>query len=127
MESEMPLKVVPGAIIPAGQSLSNTVDCTGSTHLVGIFLPDDWTGGAPLSFQLSQENSTYHDLYHVVLPGEAVNCFEVVVPRPPPGSTLKLTPDLGRDVNWVKVRSGTASNPVAQSADREFQFVVSMP
>jgi hypothetical protein len=40
---------------------------------------------------------------------------------------LKLASDLGRDVTWVKVRSGTAGIPVRQDADREFKFVVEFP
>jgi hypothetical protein len=123
----MPLKVVSGAVISAGQSLSNAVDCTGSTQLVSIILPDDWTGGAPLTFQLSPDNGEYHDLYHVVPPGDAFRTFEVTVPRPHPGSMLKLSSDLGRDITWVKVRSGTAEIPVVQQADREFKFVVDFP
>jgi hypothetical protein len=123
----MTLKVVSGAIIAAGESLSNAVDCTGCTRLVRIIAPDDWTGGAPLSFQLSPDNSTYHDLYHVVMPGVAYNTYEVVVPNPRPGSTLTLPIDLGQDVAWLKVRSGTHAAPVVQEADREFSFVLAVP
>jgi hypothetical protein len=122
----MSLAVIRGAIIPAGQSLSNAVDCSGSARLARIIFPPGWTA-APLTFQLSPDGAAWSDLHHVSVPGAAYNTYEAVVPNPRAGSTVILPTNLGQSLAWVKVRSGTAAAPVAQEADREFMFVVEMP
>jgi hypothetical protein len=119
------LAVVGPAVIPAGQSLSNAVDCTGSNRIVRIITPASWTGNASLSFQLSDDGgNTFCDLYRVILPGVAYNTFEVVVPRPPAGASITVPIGLGSGVQQLKVRSGTVLVPVIQEADRAFSFVV---
>jgi hypothetical protein len=80
-----------------------------------IVMPDAWTGGAPITFQLSVDGTNYHDLHHV--DPSTFFPFEVSVPRPVPGSVLTLPADFGTAVPFVKVRSGTSALPVAQTAD----------
>jgi hypothetical protein len=52
--------------LPAGQSVSDAVDCSAYSRVARLIMPDDWTGGAPLTFQLSTDGTSYHNLYHVI-------------------------------------------------------------
>lgn len=119
------LKVVT-ATIPAGQSLSNGADCTGSTRLIRIIVPPSW-GTVSMTFQLSSDNSIYRNLYNVTIPGAAYNTFEAVVSNPVPGSALTLPNNLGMDVAWMKIRSGTSIIPILQHSDQVFGLVLEMP
>ena len=74
---------LPGPTIPAGQSLSEGVDVSGS-RILRIVMPDDWTS-APLTFQLSPDNAEWHDLFHIQSTTSAFVPFEVVVPTVHPG------------------------------------------
>jgi hypothetical protein len=105
----------------AGQSVSDAVDCTGS-DAVRLIMPDGWTGSAPITFQLSPDGTSYHNLYHFV-PDQMLT-YEVTLPRPVPGSVLTFPTGLGLKPDWVKIRSGTAGIPVPQEADRTFTLVL---
>jgi hypothetical protein len=120
------LSVIGGCTIPAGQSLSNAVDCTGANRIVRINMPPEWDG-AVLTFMLSPDGGVFHDLFHVTIPGDAFHTYEVIVTPPHAGSVIVMPLDFGNDVAWVKVRSGTSGVPVVQSADRSFSFVCEMP
>src|SRR6516225_3276908 len=117
------LAVIGPVVIHAGEAVSDAIDCSGSIRIARIILPDDWTGGAPLTFQLSPDGTSYHDLYHLVTPGSAYISYEVTVPNPPPGASITMPLDYGQDVSWLKIRSGTALLPVMQEADRAFTLV----
>ena len=88
-------------------------------------MPDAWSGGAPLMFQLSVDGVNYRDLFHIS--PETYFAYEVEVPRPPPGGCITLPASMGAAVSFVRVRSGTRSLPVSQQADRLFQFIPEMP
>jgi hypothetical protein len=105
----------------AGQSISDGVDCTAFSRVARLVMPDDWTL-APLSFQLSPDGVDYHDLYHVT--GDMLQPFEISVPNPKAGSALAFPSDMGADVPWFRVRSGTRAAPVAQQADRTFTLIL---
>jgi hypothetical protein len=49
--------------------------------------------------------------------------YEVIVPRPPAGACITLPPGMSLAMNWLKIRSGTAALPVAQTVDCAFQLV----
>jgi hypothetical protein len=121
------LTTISGCVIPAGESLSNAVDCTGSIHIVRIIMPDSWTGNASLSFAISPDGVNYHDLHHLTEPGDAFHSFEVQVPRPPAGAVIVMPLDYGNDVTFIKVRSGAALTPIVQETDRAFSFVCAFP
>jgi len=105
------------AVIQAGESLSSTVDCTaqGTSAIAAIIFPDDWTS-APLTFQISADNIKYANLYHYDGrdPG-----FAVV-----PGGAVIIPPEPARGMRYIKLRSGTADQPVPQKADRTFDIVL---
>jgi hypothetical protein len=116
----MPLTVLTGIKIPADDSLSNGVDCTGG-DLVRITMPAGWSGGN-LTFQISSDGAGYNNL--VDRNGAEITMAVV------PGSAVVLR---GAGEEWtkalafVKVRSGTSSHPVKQEAEREFAFAVETP
>jgi hypothetical protein len=57
----MTLSIIRGCTVPAGRSLSNAVDCTGSNRIVRINVPGEWDN-ADLTFQLSPDGNVFRDL-----------------------------------------------------------------
>jgi len=115
----MPLQVLNGPIIAAGQSLSAGLDCTAG-EIVRLTMPAVWTG-ANLSFQISSDGAGYNDL--VTIDGR-----EIVIPVVP-GSAVVVAPlsDYLRAVAFLKVRSGTRAFPVIQAAQRDFAVAIEVP
>jgi hypothetical protein len=111
------------ATIPAGQSVSNAVDCS-SGRVVRIIMPPSWTGAASLTFCTSPDNTTFHDLYHTTAETYATN--EVIIPAVTPNSAVVMPAGSGDSFNWVKLRSGGHATPVVQAADRVFQIIVNV-
>ncbi len=108
--------------IPAGKSMSDAVDCSGSVRILRIVMPSAWTGAAPLTFQMSPDGVDFHDLRHVT-PG-SLDSYEVSVKNVVPDAVVAFPPTTGALVTWVKIRSGVRASPVAQTAARTFEFVV---
>lgn len=108
------LRKVVTATIPSGQSLSNGV-FLGAGRIVAIEMPAAWDA-AGLSFQFcSDNNQTYRDAY---ASGSEVT-ETVAASRVITGLTSsRYDPAL-----WIKVRSGTAGTPVAQTADRTLRLI----
>lgn len=110
--------------IPAGQSVSNAIDCSGSVRIVRIIMPPVWNA-APLTFCLSPDNTTFHDLYHIAqAQGGMLGAYEVTIPTVTPGAIVALPPQTGFQVAWMKVRSGVHAAPVIQTQDRTFRVVM---
>src|SRR5436190_21995840 len=105
----MPLQVLDGPVIAAGEALSNAVDCSRG-HLVRITMPAGWTR-APLTFQISSDGGGFNDL--VGLDG-----YEIMFTNVVPGSAVVVPSSTGRAVGWLKVRSGTRDEPVPQAEGR---------
>jgi hypothetical protein len=116
----MTLQVV-SFTLPAGQSVSDPADCAGA-NAVRLIMPPEWSGGAPITFQLSPDGVNFHNLYHVI--PDAMLTFEVTLPQPRPGSAMTFPTGMGQGLDWVKVRSGTAGMPVVQEEDRVFQLIL---
>jgi hypothetical protein len=121
----MSLYFLPGPTIPAGQSLSEGVDCTGSS-IIRIVMPPAWTS-APLTFQLSPDNVTFYDLFHIQATTGSFVPFEVVVPNVLPGAIYVMPPGAGFMIAFIRFRSGTKGLPVVQAAARPFQIVLNVP
>jgi hypothetical protein len=121
----MTLSVLQGPTIPAGQSMSNAVDCSGS-RIARIILPDSWTA-APLSFLMSTDDITYRPVFHVQVATDTFVSYEVVMPVLAPGAVLLMPQNTGSGLFWVKFRSGTRTAPVVQAAARAFQVVLDTP
>jgi hypothetical protein len=111
----MSLKVVT-VHIPRGESLSDGADCTEGT-IIRVAAPRDGWDGANISFEVSTDDSpNYHALIDV-------NGEDVQVPVKIGCSTVVREAD-GLAPGWYKIRSGTLDNPVEQSGDRDFSFVL---
>jgi len=104
----MPLVIVNGPIIQAGQSLSDGVDCSAGA-VVKLTMPGAWVGAAPLSFQTSSDGIMYNDMF---MPDGHELIYTVVA------GTGIFVPRL--TTGFLKVRSGTREQPVAQPELREF-------
>lgn len=98
--------------IANGQSLSSSVETKG-LYLAGISTPSAWTT-ASLSFQGSVDNTTYNNVYDNG------------------GTEITATVDANRFITfanpigpcpYLKIRSGTASTPVNQGAERILTLV----
>ena len=117
----MPLQTLT-LTIPAGQSLSNGVNCSkGKVTLIEF--PAAWND-ANVSFQVSSDGNAWHDYYYLN-PGERMpmGLREVIVPAIANIATIVLT-DWASNLLWLKIRSGSADQPRIQSADRTFVLTV---
>jgi hypothetical protein len=105
---------ISGPVIAAGQSLSSVLDLSKASDLGlrRITMPAQWTGTAWLTFQFSLDNANFHE---VVWPDGSPLIVTVV-----PNATAFLRHDVWR-LGYFKFRSGSAANPVIQTAARTFQ------
>src|SRR5262245_45158499 len=111
----MPTTSVVTATIRAGQSLSDSIDCS-TGDPVFIVGPTDWTP-ANISFQLSADGVTFGDWF-------TNDGKEVVMPCRAGTAWLCVSDIGGAKGAHVKVRSGSRDGPVIQQADRVFKIVV---
>lgn len=102
----------PTATISAGQSLSESVNSSGT--LIAIIMPDDWAP-ANISFQISADNKDFHDLF---------DAFGNEITAACRAGTAMRVPDHVESATWVKIRSGTRDNPIVQDVDRQFTLIV---
>ena len=115
----MVLKVMSDINIEAGESLSNGVDCT-EGPLVRLTMSEFWTP-ANISFQISWDGERYNNLV-------GMNGEEKVMPVTP-GSAVVLAQlgDALKAVQFLKIRSGTSTNPVPQEERRSFAVAIDVP
>jgi hypothetical protein len=115
----MPVAVVyKTATIPAGQSMSSSVDCTSGAPTV-IFLPLEWTP-ARLSYQVSWDGTNWRDIADRLGKEITVNIL--------PGTAVHLTDEWSTSAlgGWVRLRSGSRDRGVAQEMDRVFTVLIDM-
>src|SRR5262245_56382345 len=107
------------ATIPAGQSMSNSVDCTaGSTsgEMRGLIMPDAWIVAGGITFQVSMDNINWHNVY--IQTGDEFRCAVT------PGALVYLFADFARTVKFLRIRSGTSGQPYNQPVARDFQVIL---
>lgn len=102
--------------IANGQNLSAAVEVSGM-EVEALEMPAAWTA-AGLSFQVSGDSSpkasaVFHNLYSA-----AATSAEVVIASATADTVIGPLRTVIPACNFVKVRSGTASAPVAQGAAR---------
>ena len=109
--------VLVGPTIAAGESLSDGIDCSGTSpsDLVRIVMPAEWTD-APLTFQLSNDGISWNDAF--TMDGYEVQAVAVA------NSVVIVPLTVGRSVGWIKIRSGSRADPIAQEAERVFTMVL---
>lgn len=113
----MPLSIVDGPTIAAGESLSDGADCTGGS-IVRITIPQEFTP-ANLTFQASSDGNFYNDLYDN-------NGDEVTLPVKA-DTTVVVSSHWTRSIGFIKFRSGTRKAPVEQKVDCRFAIAVETP
>lgn len=86
----------------------------GTGRLAGIILPT-FTSAA-LSFQVSEDGTTYREAYD--------SSSTLVAVSASTGDRYIDAPAALAGANYIKVRSGTAVSPVTQGADRVIKLVV---
>ena len=110
----MPLTVINGPVIAAGESLSDGVDLAAG-QLVRITAPREWAG-ANISFQISSDGAGYNDLY-------TARGDEVVIPCGA-GRAIIIDEKWWKAIAFLKIRSGTSEAPDPQTDRQEFAVAV---
>ena len=113
----MPIAIINGPVIQAGEALSDPVDCS-SGFIVRLTMPqkpDGWTP-ANLTFQISTDGDWFNDLYNHQ--GE-----EIMIPMVL-GAAVIVPPDLFKSAVFLKIRSGRSSDPIVQDGARTFAVAV---
>ena len=103
----MPLTILNGPIIQAGDSLSAGIDCSAGP-IVKITMPGNFVGDT-ITFQTSSDGVMYNDIFQ---PDGSELMFRVIAGTGIIG--MRLT------TGFVKFRSGTRERPVVQPELREF-------
>lgn len=106
----MPLTLVVGPTIAAGQSLSDVLDCSAAPP-IRIMMPTAWTP-AVMSFQTSSNNILWLDLFDTTGREITVNVV--------PNTVVRLSTDFAVAPVFLKFRSGTRDRPVIQTETRVF-------
>src|SRR5262245_43121426 len=100
--------------ITAGQSLSNSTNL-GIGTVIALLTPPAWND-AKLSFQLSPDNVAFYELVDA-------KTADLDMMRCAPGTWVPITEVQFPKNSYLKIRSGSLSTPVVQSADRVFTIV----
>src|ERR1700757_3058981 len=110
----MPLQIIDGPTIAAGESLSQGIDCS-SGDIVRITVPQEFTP-ANLTFQVSTDGNFYNDLF--TSKGEEIT----VVAEPSTG--IVIGEHWAKSINFIKFRSGSREHPVEQREDCKFAIAI---
>jgi hypothetical protein len=85
--------------------------------------PADWDAAA-LTFSISPDGVAWSDLFHAAETSSGMwEPFETGLRVVPLGSTVLLPATAESNLGWLRLRSGTRTSPVEQSADREFSVL----
>ena len=106
------------AYIGFGASLSTVVD-TGGKYVVGLIMPEAWTP-APITVQASPDGATYYDLF--VRAPDRTSSMEFVFGYTA-NAVVAVNPNRMLMARYIKLRSGTRSEPIDQEATRMFTVV----
>lgn len=107
----MPLTIINGPIIQAGESLSDGIDCSAGP-IVKITMPGGWLS-ADLTFATSSDGIMFNDVFDH-------NGNEVTYAVQAGTGVVGMRLSTG----WVKFRSGTRDVPVPQPELREFAVAI---
>jgi len=106
------------ATIGAGQPLSNVVD-TANNHVVGIIMPPAWTN-AHVTALVSLDSTNFYDLFSYGETGTTLNEFRFNVM---PGAIAAINYETLLMARYIRLRSGTRAEPIAQLAARTFTVI----
>lgn len=113
----MPLQIIDGPTIAAGESLSEGIDCSAG-EIVRITVPQEYTE-ANLTFQVSSDGNFYNDLH-------ASNGDEITLTAKP-DSGIVVSERWVRSLAFIKLRSGTRAHPIEQKTDCRFAIAIETP
>lgn len=103
--------------IPAGGSVSNSLDCTMMTPLRMRMPAKIWAGESVVTFLLSTDNVTFRDLMHP--DGQQVSAVVI------PDTVVLIEADIGvKAGSYLKIRAGRRGDPVVLESDCSFEFVM---
>lgn len=111
----MTLQIVDGPTIAEGESLSDGADCSAG-DIVRITVPQEYTE-ANMTFQVSSDGNGYNDLYDA-------RGNEITVTAKPDTAIILYNEVWGKAINFIKIRSGTASHPVEQEEDCKLAIAI---
>lgn len=115
----MPVSIVDGPTIAAGESLSDAADCTAG-QIIRITTPaHEFTEGANLTFEVSTDGVYFDPLYDAQ--------GKIMMVAGGLGRAIAIKDALPLDRVWVKIRSGTPSNPVPQVNECKFGIAIATP
>ena len=110
---------VSSVVIQSGQSLSAAIDLA-EQRLHRINVPGNWTT-AGMTFQVSHDDVTYYDLYNES--GEYALAAGAAVA----GKSVVVDAQVFFGARYLKIRSGTAGAPVAQTGGNKTITLVTVP
>ena len=110
----MTLQIIDGPTIPAGESLSEGIDCSAG-EIVRITVPQEFTD-ANLTFQVSSNGELYNDLFD-----DEGNEITISVE---PNSGVVVQGRWVRSLAWLKLRSGTRDHEVKQREACKFAIAI---
>jgi hypothetical protein len=111
-------RLVVSFTIPAGESLSQGVDCS-EGYFARIQMPSLWTP-ANLSFQISDDGVTYWDLV------DKTGAEAMLPVRVGSAMMIRIEP-WSSAIGWWKFRSGSCLRAVTQEAARTFKVTLAPP
>jgi hypothetical protein len=95
--------------IPAGNWVSNAVNCA-NTPILRLITPPNWAGvGVPLSFELSEDGVNFNALHHVDV-GPAGYIPHRVTARLAANAIVTMPPGTGGGLSWLRFKIGTPQN-----------------
>ena len=111
--------------IPSGQALSAPIEIPPIQKIIRLGMPSVWSPACPITFSVSPDGVDWRDLFHVDRTTSGFySPYETGILSVIPNSILSMPPGMGVGIGWLKVRSGTRSQPVNQDADRTFAIVL---
>jgi hypothetical protein len=114
----MPLVVIDGPTIAAGESLSDGADCSAGT-IVRITVPQEYTkGNMPhqMSFQVSTDGNLYNDLFDDAGQEISITARE--------NSGIVISGLWAHTIGFIKLRSGFRGTPVRQEVACKFALAI---
>lgn len=110
----MPLQVLDGPTIKAGESLSDGIDCSAG-KIVRITVPQEYSE-ANLTFQVSSNGDLYNDLFD--------DDGDEITVTANPDSTIVIAKPWVKSVGFIKLRSGTREHAVKQDVNCKFAIAI---
>jgi hypothetical protein len=110
----MALTVLDGPTIKAGESLSDSLDCSAG-EIVRITVPQEYTVGN-LTFQVSTDGVFFNDLFN--------SSGEEIMIAAKPNTGIVIHERWVRSIAHIKFRSGSRDHPVVQRETCKFAVAV---